>query len=123
MWDGAPTYIANHTSWLDIMYAIDNYFTGFVARSSVERSWGVGPLATILGSVYINRVTGSKEAKKEIFDAIVNRQNDFMAGKTRAKFCIFPEGSTTNGKYLISFKKGAFVSLNPVQPMTALSHA
>ena len=29
---------------------------------------------------------------------------------------IFPEGCTTNGKYLIEFKKGAFDSLLPVQP-------
>jgi hypothetical protein len=62
-WDGAPTLIANHTSWLDIMYAVSFSFSGFVARSSVEKIWGVGPCATILGSVYINRVSSSKEAK------------------------------------------------------------
>lgn len=36
---------------------------------------------------------------------------------------IFPEGTVTNGKYLIQFKKGAFMSLNPVQPMTVDCHA
>lgn len=35
-WDGAPTIIANHTSWLDIMYQIHLFFPGFVARSTVE---------------------------------------------------------------------------------------
>lgn len=29
---------------------------------------------------------------------------------------IFPEGATTNGKYIIKFKKGAFASLKPVKP-------
>ena len=100
-WDGAPTYVSNHTSWLDIMMMITYFYPGFVARSSVEKSWGVGPLATILGSVYINRVDGSKDAKKAIFQEIMDRQNDFVAGKARAKFAIFPEGATTNGKYLI----------------------
>jgi lysophosphatidylcholine acyltransferase/lyso-PAF acetyltransferase len=123
-WDGAPTYISNHTSWLDIMYIVTHFFPGFVAKAEVETTPGVGTLATLLGSVYISRVgDGSKDSKKLIFKSIIDRQNDFMAGKTKSKFCIFPEGSTTNGKYLLSFKKGAFMSLNPVQPMTALSQA
>ena len=29
---------------------------------------------------------------------------------------IFAEGCTTNDKYLIKFKKGAFASLKPVKP-------
>ena len=30
---------------------------------------------------------------------------------------IYPEGATTNGDYLIEFKKGAFFGLNSVQPL------
>jgi len=30
---------------------------------------------------------------------------------------IFPEGTTTNGKYIISFKTGAFVGGHPVKPV------
>jgi 1-acyl-sn-glycerol-3-phosphate acyltransferase len=59
-WEGAPTYIANHTSFLDIMYMVTLVFPGFVARASVKTSPGVGALATLLGSVYINRVDGTK---------------------------------------------------------------
>lgn len=36
---------------------------------------------------------------------------------------IFPEGGTTNGKYLINFKKGAFVSLRPVLPKITKFHS
>lgn len=35
--------------------------------------------------------------------------------------CIFPEGTMTNGKDLLEFKRGAFLSLLPVQP-TILKH-
>ena len=30
---------------------------------------------------------------------------------------VFPEGGTSNGKYLITFKKGAFYGLRAVQPI------
>jgi hypothetical protein len=30
---------------------------------------------------------------------------------------IFPEGATTNGKYLLKFKKGAFAGFIPVKPI------
>lgn len=30
---------------------------------------------------------------------------------------VFPEGGTSNGKYLLSFKKGAFASLKAVKPV------
>ena len=123
-WEGAPTLIANHTSWLDIMYTIGIFFPGFVARSTVQKMIGVGPLSEVLGSVFVGRVgEGAQESKKAVFKAIMDRQKDYMAGKTKARFCIFPEGSTTNGEYLLSFKKGAFASLLPVQPVTTVCHA
>jgi 1-acyl-sn-glycerol-3-phosphate acyltransferase len=73
-WEGAPTYIANHTSWLDIMYAIDKFFPGFVAKSTVRDTPCVGPLTDILGSVYIERVgEGSKDSKRATIKAIMQR--------------------------------------------------
>jgi 1-acyl-sn-glycerol-3-phosphate acyltransferase len=105
------------------MYAVTLVFPGFVARASTKTTPGVGALATLLGSVYLNRVgDGSKESKALILKAISDRQEEYMAGKTKGQFMIYPEGSTSNGEYLLSFKKGAFISLLPVQPMTALSH-
>lgn len=44
-----------------------------------------------------------------------------MEGKSKVPFMIYPEGSTSNGEYLMSFKKGAFFSLLPIQPMTSVS--
>ena len=31
--------------------------------------------------------------------------------------CVFPEGGTSNGQYLLSFKRGAFASLKAVKPI------
>jgi len=45
----------------------------------------------------------------------VQRQRDVEAGKFN-NFHMFPEGSTTNGSRLLSFKKGAFIGEMPVIP-------
>jgi hypothetical protein len=37
-----------------------------------------------------------------------------MEGKEKTQVYIFPEGTTTIGEYLISFKNGAFLSYLPV---------
>ena len=39
-----------------------------------------------------------------------------MEGKIIGSLCIFPEGTTSNGDYLLEFKKGSFASLTPVKP-------
>jgi lysophosphatidylcholine acyltransferase/lyso-PAF acetyltransferase len=46
---------------------------------------------------------------------------EFIAGKVKVPIMIYVEGSTSNGEYLMSFKKGAFASLLPVQPVTTVS--
>ena len=33
---------------------------------------------------------------------------------------LFPEGTTTNGKYILKFKKGAFFALLPIKPQLIL---
>jgi 1-acyl-sn-glycerol-3-phosphate acyltransferase len=70
-WEGAPTYIQNHTSFLDIMLALYTIFPSFVARENVKHLWGIGTIADTLKSVYVRRVgVGAKESKKEILKAI-----------------------------------------------------
>lgn len=46
---------------------------------------------------------------------IGERVNTDFKGKKFNKLCIFPEGTTSNGKYLLEFKKGAFVNLTPLK--------
>jgi lysophosphatidylcholine acyltransferase/lyso-PAF acetyltransferase len=38
-----------------------------------------------------------------------------MQGKNFPPIVIYPEGTTTNGKHIISFKKGAFEAFFPIK--------
>lgn len=121
-WTGAPTLVQNHTSIADGMVAVCVLFPSFVARINVLDIWGIGTLMTVMKSVFVERVgDDAKASKVATFKAIEERQLEFMAGKAKVPFLIYPEGSTSNGEYLMSFKKGAFASLLPIQPMTSLS--
>lgn len=93
----------------DVFAAVISIFPSFVARDNVQRMPGIGDVTRALNSVYVKRMgTGAKESKKAIFEAIQNRQQEFMAGKTKNPFMIYPEGSTSNGEYIMRFKRGAF---------------
>lgn len=52
----------------------------------------------------------------DTIDTIVERQKAIENGQFNS-LGIFAEGTTSNGKYIMPFKKGAFYSLLPVQPI------
>ena len=45
----------------------------------------------------------------------MERQKDYIEGEPVMPFMIYPEGTTTSGRHIIKFKKGAFGSLLPVK--------
>jgi len=91
--------VSNHVSWMDI-HAINAFKpVRFVAKSEVEQ-WPIfGWMAKQLGTVFIKR-DSSRHAKQVV---------DGMAAilKTQS-VCIFPEGTSTIGKSVQSFKPNLF---------------
>ena len=106
---------ANHVSWLDI-HAINAFKPNrFVAKSEVA-SWPIfGWMAKQLGTVFIRR-DSSRNARQVV---------DNMAAilKTQS-ICIFPEGTSTIGKSVQTFKPNLFeaAALSEV-PVCALALA
>jgi len=90
---------ANHVSWLDI-HAINAFKPArFVAKSEVA-SWPIfGWMAKQLGTIFIRR-DSSRHARQVVDDiaAILKTQS----------ICIFPEGTSTIGKSVQTFKPNLF---------------
>lgn len=116
----APTIVGNHISWIDIIIQLYMNLPSFVARASTKNVPCVGKYSDFLNCIYVDRV--SKESRSNTIEKIAQHQNEYLEGKQSTRLIIWPEGATTNGEYLISFKKGAFISLLPVQPYTHNSH-
>lgn len=92
---------SNHISWMDI-HAINAFQPiRFVAKSEVEQ-WPIfGWMAKQLGTVFIKR-NSSKHAH-----FVVGAMSEALKAES---VCIFPEGTSTNGKGVHPFKPNLFES-------------
>ncbi|KAK4429159.1 Lysophospholipid acyltransferase LPEAT1 [Sesamum alatum] len=108
--------ISNHVSYLDILYHMSSSFPSFVAKRSVAKLPLVGLISKCLGCVYVQRELKSSDFKG--VSGIVNeRIREAHQNKFAPKMMLFPEGTTTNGDYLLPFKTGAFLAKAPVLPI------
>ena len=112
---GFSSYICNHTSFVDSLLGIRYCQAGFISKESVKHSPFIGSIATGIQSLFVNR---DKSASRTlILEQIENRQKDYLEGRCFTPLIIFPEGTTTSNKHLLTFKKGAFNALLPLKPM------
>ncbi|KAK6938788.1 Phospholipid/glycerol acyltransferase [Dillenia turbinata] len=110
--------ISNHVSYIDILYHMSSSFPSFVAKRSVGRLPLVGLISKCLGCVFVRRESKSSDFRG--VSAIVTervRVKEAHQNKDAPLMMLFPEGTTTNGGYLLPFKTGAFLSGAPVLPV------
>ena len=74
-----------------------------------------GDIARDSGGIFVERL--SESSRKESFDDIMQRQKNFYEGKTVSKILVFPEGTTSNNRYMVKFKRGVFRCLLPLKPI------
>lgn len=104
--------ISNHVSILDILFFGWSLFSSFVAKKGLQHSFIIAPSAKIMQCIFVDRE--SEEGRQDALGAIVRRQRD----KTmRPPLVIFAEGTTSNGRSLLPFKKGGFTSMTEVHPV------
>ncbi|CAM8935937.1 unnamed protein product [Rhodiola kirilowii] len=108
--------ISNHVSYLDILYHMSSAFPSFVAKQSVAKLPLVGLISKCLGCVFVQRESKSSNSKG-VSGVVTERVSKAHQIKDSPMMMLFPEGTTTNGDYLLPFKTGAFLSKAPVLPV------
>jgi 1-acyl-sn-glycerol-3-phosphate acyltransferase len=104
---GAPmarggVVLANHASWADILALRAAAHVTFVSKAEVRGWAGVGWLAAVAGTVFIDR---RRSATKAQGDALLAR---LAAGDL---LCLFPEGTSSDGLRVLPFKSALLSAL------------
>ncbi|PNT49503.2 hypothetical protein POPTR_002G134100v4 [Populus trichocarpa] len=108
--------ISNHVSYLDILYHMSASFPSFVAKRSVAKLPLVGLISKCLGCVYVQRESNSSDFKG-VSGVVTKRVKEAHENRSAPMMMLFPEGTTTNGEFLLPFKTGAFLATAPVHPV------
>ena len=103
---GAPmpehgAIVANHASWLDIFVLNASKRIYFVSKAEVAGWPGIGWLARATGTVFIARRAADAKAQQKVFE------DRLSAGH---KLLFFPEGTSTDGRRVLSFKSTLFAA-------------
>ncbi|XWS24332.1 hypothetical protein CRYUN_Cryun28dG0092200 [Craigia yunnanensis] len=108
--------VSNHLSYLDILYQMSSSFPSFVAKRSVAKIPLIGLISKCLGCVFVQRESKSSDFKG-VAGVVTDRVREAHQNESAPMMMLFPEGTTTNGDYLLSFKTGAFLARAPVVPV------
>ena len=107
--------ISNHIGFYDAIANMSINGCGFMAMKIISGFPIGGDIARDMGSIFVERL--SESSRKESFEDLMQRQKNFYEGKTLNKIVVFPEGTTTNNRYIVKFKRGVFRCLLPLKPI------
>jgi len=86
-----------------------------VAKEATKKIPAIGYISKAVGCLYVDR-GAAKGGKSGLQDTINERQKQCEQG-LYPPLIFYPEGGTSNGRYLQTFKRGAFMGLNSIQPV------
>lgn len=92
--------VCNHTSYLDIPVLGSVLLAVFVSKHEVRRWPLIGWLASLAGTIYVNR-----ESKRDALKVLEEIREAIADG---VDVIVFPEGTTTDGLEMKSFKSTLF---------------
>ena len=95
-------FVANHTSWLDIFVLNAGAPLSFVSKAEVAGWPGIGWLARVAGTVFVERSRRDLDRQKEVL------RDRMSAGQ---KLLFFPEGTSTDGRRVLRFRPALFATL------------
>ena len=107
--------ICNHIGFYDVIANMALNGCGFLAMKIISYIPIGSGISNDIGSVFVERQ--SEKSRKESFEQIYERQINFYKGKNLNKILVFPEGTTSNNRYIVKFKQGVFKALLPLKPI------
>ncbi|XP_060218721.1 lysophospholipid acyltransferase LPEAT2 isoform X1 [Lycium barbarum] len=107
----APVVVSNHVSYIDPIFFFYELFPTIVASESHDSMPFVGTIIRAMQVIYVNRF--SPTSRKHAVDEIKRKASCDQFPRV----LLFPEGTTTNGRAIISFQLGAFIPGYPIQPV------
>ncbi|GJY62958.1 lysophospholipid acyltransferase LPEAT2-like protein [Tanacetum coccineum] len=109
--DTAPIVVSNHVSYIDPIFFFYESSPTIVASDSHDSMPFVGVIIRAMQVIYVNRF--SYQSRKQAVNEIKRKASSVRFPRV----LLFPEGTTTNGRQLISFQLGAFIPGYPIQPV------
>lgn len=118
----APIIVSNHLGYLDIVVLLVKYGGAFVAKKDISETRFVGSIARSLQCLFVTEGGGVTKILSDRSEKTFQCQG--TEEHRNVPFChcprpmiVFPEGTTTNGTALITFRRGAFHAGLPVLPV------
>lgn len=108
----APLVVSNHVSWADMFFYLW-FSVSFLSKETVAHTPLVGWHAVTRQSIFLNR-EDSKDRDK-VLRLIKERADRVRDHNDIHPLLIFPEGTCSNGRTLMNFKKGAFFTGHPLK--------
>lgn len=107
----APIVVSNHVSYVEPIFYFYELFPTMVSSESHDSIPFVGTIIRAMQVIYVDRF--SARSRKHAVHEIKRKAscNEFP------RVLLFPEGTTTNGRVLISFQHGAFIPGLNIQPV------
>jgi 1-acyl-sn-glycerol-3-phosphate acyltransferase len=98
---GAGVFVANHSSWLDILVLNAQKQVCFVSKAEVAGWPGIGLLARVTGTVFIERARSRAAEQGVVF------RERLQAGH---RLLFFPEGTSSDNRQVLPFKSTLFAA-------------
>ncbi|KAI4339050.1 hypothetical protein MLD38_024034 [Melastoma candidum] len=107
----APIVVSNHVSFIDPIFYFYELFPTMVASESHDAMPLVGTIIRAMQVIYVNRFDPS--SRKNAINEIKRK----ASCDSFPRVLLFPEGTTSNGRAIISFQLGAFIPGYCIQPV------
>lgn len=108
----APIAVSNHVSWADMFFYLW-YNVSFLSKESVAHTPLIGMNAIARQSIFLNRA--DQKDREKVLQLITERAARVKEHNDIHPLMIFPEGTCSNGRTLMEFKKGAFFTGQPIK--------